>query len=69
MVSVDVGGRLLLPLALAHGQQAGQTPPAPQLVKVVAFYIYLVPGTSAKTGVFGLAPKSMRKCEKYYFSL
>ena len=67
MVSVDAGGRLLLPPALACGQQAGQTPPARQLVKVVAFYIYLVPGTSAKTGVFGLAPKSMRKREKYYF--
>ena len=65
MVSVDVGGRLLLPPALARGQQAGQTPPARHLVKVIAFYIYLVLRTSAETGVLGLAPKSMRKREKH----
>ena len=63
MVSVDVGG-MLLPPALARGQQAGHTPPARHLVKVVTFYIYLVLRISAKTGVFTLAPKSMLKNAK-----
>ena len=42
-------------------QQVERSPIARQAVKVSALYIYLVQDTSANSGVFCLAPKSMRK--------
>ena len=47
----------------AH-QQVERSPIARQAVKVSALYIYLVPCTSSNSGVYCLAPKSMRKTIK-----